>query len=743
MRAVTQAPQPSWLRAVIYHSLRVVIASVIKFVYRVEVRGLENYLSVKGPAILVANHTSFLDAPLLATCLPEDVTFAINSRVAEQWWVRPWLRLVKTFRIDPASPLATKSLIRTVRDGRNCVIFPEGRITVTGALMKIYEGPGMVADRTGAAVVPVRIDGAQYTPFSRLRGKVRIRLFPKIKISVLEPRRFEIPDEARGRIRRQIAAAQLYDLMSDMMFRTSDRSLTLFEALLDARDTHHRKAVILEDVATGPMSYGRLVIGSLVLGRRIADMTEPREHVGVMLPNAVGAAVTFLALQAYGRVPAMLNFTAGPANIAAACRAAEVRTVLTARAFIERARLETLIEALNKTVRVVYLEDIRAELGLADKLRGLAAARVARLGYRKYAGKPHDPAVILFTSGSEGAPKGVVLSHMNILANCRQLAARIDFNPADLVFNALPVFHAFGLTGGLILPLLWGVRTFLYPSPLHYRIVPELAYASNATIMFGTDTFLSGYARTAHPYDFYSLRYAFAGAEKLREETSRSWMEKFGVRILEGYGATECAPGLAVNTPMHFRAGTVGRLLPGIEYRVTPVEGIEIGGRLHVSGPNVMLGYLRPDRPGEIDPVPAGWYDTGDIVEVDAQGFVRILGRAKRFAKVAGEMVSLAAAEALASAVWPEGEHAVIAVPDGRRGERLILATDRKEVDPASLSAHARAQGLPEFLVPKQIVTLDTLPVLGSGKYDYVAIRDRLAEATDGVPKSDQPSGGP
>jgi acyl-[acyl-carrier-protein]-phospholipid O-acyltransferase/long-chain-fatty-acid--[acyl-carrier-protein] ligase len=226
---------------------------------------------------------------------------------------------------------------------------------------------------------------------------------------------------------------------------------------------------------------------------------------------------------------------------------------------------------------------------------------------------------------------------------------------------------------GVVLPLVSGVRIYLYPSPLHYRTVAELIYGVNATIMFGTDTFLNGYARVAHPYDFRSLRYILAGAEPVKEATRRIYMEKFGLRILEGYGVTETAPALALNTPMFNKFGTVGRVLPGMEARLEKVEGVEEGGRLFVRGPNVMLGYLRVERPGQLEPPNEGWHDTGDIVTIDEQGFVTIKGRAKRFAKIGGEMISLAAVETLASELWPDAASAVVAVPDARKGERLIL----------------------------------------------------------------------
>ncbi len=708
--------------------LKGVFAALFRLAYRVRVQGLEHLPGAGQRAVLVVNHASFLDPALLAAFLPEKPLFAVNTQVARHWWVRPFLRVVDAFPIDPTNPMSTKSLIRAVQGGRSLVIFPEGRITVTGALMKIYEGPGMVADRADAVVVPVRIDGAQFTPFSRLRGKMRLRWFPTITITVLPPCRFQVPAEVVGRDRRRRIGAALYDVMSGMMFETARCDRTLFAALLEARRLIGGKAVAVEDIARKPVTYDRLATSSLVLGRVLARHGGVGQPVGLLLPNAAATAACFFALQAFGRVPALLNFSTGPGNVAAACEAAAIRTVVTSRRFIDQARLSATVQALAGRVELVYLEDLAAGLGALSKLRGLVERPFAAAIHARARRRPDDPAVILFTSGSEGMPKGVVLSHANILANCAQLAARVAFTPSDSVFNALPVFHSFGLTGGLLLPLFAGIRVFLYPSPLHYRIVPEMVYDTNATIMFGTDTFLSGYGRVANAYDFYSVRYVFAGAEKVRDDTRRVWMDKFGLRLLEGYGATETAPVLAVNTPMHFRAGTVGRLLPGIEWRIEPVPGVTEGGRLWVRGPNVMLGYMRSERPGVLEPPAQGWYDTGDIVAVDEMGYVRILGRAKRFAKIAGEMVSLGKVEGEIAARWPEAGHAVIAVADDRKGEQLVLVTESAAATREAVLAHFRARGLGELLAPKAVLRVDRLPLLATGKADYVAVK-ALAEA--------------
>jgi acyl-[acyl-carrier-protein]-phospholipid O-acyltransferase/long-chain-fatty-acid--[acyl-carrier-protein] ligase len=315
-----------------------------------------------------------------------------------------------------------------------------------------------------------------------------------------------------------------------------------------------------------------------------------------------------------------------------------------------------------------------------------------------------------------------------MLANAAQAEARIDFGRRDIVFNVLPVFHSFGLTVGLLLPLVSGVRIYLYPSPLHYRIVPELIYGWNATILLGTDTFLAGYARSAHAYDFRSLRYVLAGAEPVKEATRRTYMEKFGLRILEGYGVTETAPALAFNTPMFNRFGTVGRLLPGVQARLDPVPGVDEGGRLFVRGPNVMLGYLRAENPGVLEAPVDGWHDTGDIVAFDADGFMTIKGRAKRFAKVGGEMISLASIEALAGDLWPDALSGCVAMPDARKGERLVLVTNQANATRAQFLTFAKARQASDLMVPAEIVIVDKLPLLGSGKIDNIALAKLVQE---------------
>jgi acyl-[acyl-carrier-protein]-phospholipid O-acyltransferase / long-chain-fatty-acid--[acyl-carrier-protein] ligase len=590
--------------------------------------------------------------------------------------------------------------------------------------MKVYDGAAMIADKSEAMVVPVRIKGLEKTYFTYLdQGQVRRRLLPKVSVTILEPVRLAVDPALRGKKRRMAAGELLYTVMSDLIYRTTSTDRTIVEAVIGAAAENGRNRVAIEDPLTGALTYKRLLAGVAVLGRKLLRFGETGDAVGVMLPNANAAAVTILAVMSAGRVPAMINFTAGLMNIRGGCKAGNVRYILTSRAFVEKAHLDKIVGGLASDFSIVFLEDVRQGITLADKMRGLFAA-----GHPLVRRRADDPAAILFTSGSEGVPKGVVLSHRNILTNVAQAQARIDFGRTDKVFSVLPMFHSLGLTVSFVLPLLSGVRIYLYPSPLHYRIVPELVYGNNATILLGTDTFLAGYARSAHAYDFRSLRYIIAGGEPVKETTRRIYMEKFGLRILEGYGVTETAPALAFNTPMFNRFGTVGRLFPGMEARLEPVPGVAEGGRLQVRGPNVMLGYLRADNPGVLERPPGGWHDTGDIVTIDADGFIAIKGRAKRFAKIGGEMISLAAVEALAADLWPDAMSGAATVPDARKGERLVLVTTRAGARRADLQAFARARGASEMMVPADVLVMDRLPLLGSGKIDNVALANLVRE---------------
>ena len=711
--------------------LKIFLRWLLILLYKVEITGLDNYAKAGQRVLIIANHTSFLDPLLLGVFLPDDITFAINTQVSQRWWLKPFLRLSRVFPMDPTHPLSLKDLIHYLENDTKTVIFPEGRITVTGSLMKIYDGTGMVADKSGANILPVRISGAQYTHFSKLHGIVRLRFFPKITIHILPSTHISAPKNIRGKARRIHCGHILADIMTKMMFVTSPYRQTIFASLLEARRVHGGQHKIAEDMDRIPLSYNSLITRSIAIGNELKNITASEENVGVFLPNSTKTLITVLGLQLHCRIPAMLNYAIGSASLLSACRTGKVKTVLTSRRFIELGKLHEEAGQLSKQCKLVYLEDLAENIGALDKFTALIKSRTTDFWYNHKQYNPDSPAVVLFTSGSEGTPKGVALSHANILGNLKQLEACISFNARDIVLNFLPMFHSFGFTVGTILPIISGMKTFFYPTPLHYSVIPEIAYETHATIMFGTSTFFTAYAKTAHPYDFYNMRYVVAGAEKLQENTRQIWADKFGIRILEGYGATETSPITSVNTPLYYKKGTVGRFMPFMEYKLEPVEGIDDAGQLHVSGPNIMLGYLLADNPGILVPPESiygkGWYDTGDIVHVDDEGFISIRGRSKRFAKVGGEMVSLTAVEQLAINAWPNAHHAAISLPDAKKGEQIILVTTQKE---ATINHLVNVSpGVSNISLPKKILIVDAIPVMATGKVNYPAVSSLLANS--------------
>ncbi len=711
--------------------IRAVLRLIAQILFRVRVLGDVSHFQASR-LLVIANHESFLDGLLIGLFLPVDPVFVVHTGVVANPWFRLLLRGVDHLAVDPTNPIGMKHVVRLIESGRPVVIFPEGRITVTGSLMKVYDGPAFVAEKTQATIVPVRLDGPARSYFSRLSGRYPRRLLPRVTLTVLPPTRITVAPQGSAKARRRAAGDAMRKLMQEMLF-ASRPNQTLFSALCDAIDIHGRHRRLIEDMRQIEYSYQDLLKMTLMLSRlvvRASGSNQPGERIGVLLPNLTATLGVLIGLTAQNRVPAMLNYTAGTDALQAACTAAQIRTVVTSRTFVEQAKLGDTLARLQG-VHVLYLEDLRASTTLVDKLWLMTWA----LWFPRWvnrSGSPEEAAVVLFTSGSEGKPKGVVLPHRAILANIAQIRAVVDFSVDDKFLNALPIFHSFGLTAGTLLPVLTGCNLFLYPSPLHYRVIPEIAYDRNCTVLFGTSTFLGNYAKSAHPYDFYRLRHIVAGAEKLAEPVRQLWFEKFGLRILEGYGATETAPVLAVNTPMAYRTGTVGQFLPGIEYRLVPVPGIARGGLLHVRGPNVMAGYLRFEQPGLLQPpaseLGAGWYATGDVVDVDGDGFVHIVGRVKRFAKIAGEMVSLEVVEKLAAAASPGAAHAASVQPDAQKGEALVLFSTDPQLTREALQTKAKETGVAELAVPRKIVVVEALPLLGTGKTDYVTLK-QWAEA--------------
>jgi acyl-[acyl-carrier-protein]-phospholipid O-acyltransferase / long-chain-fatty-acid--[acyl-carrier-protein] ligase len=685
-------------------------------------------LKTPGPVLLIPNHLSWIDWLFLWVCLDEDWKFVSSSISAQTSWLHRKVMINhNTLLIDPGSPYAVKHMAEFLKGGGRLVLFAEGRLSRTGTLMKLFDGTGFLIFKTRAKVITAYLRGAGRLPFSPNPGWKKC--FPKVTVhfsaALAAP---ELGDISTGRAR-----TRLTSWLRDQMVRQQFEVEMAFgpQNVLSAVAETARKLpghIILEDTTLQTLTYRKLMVGADVLAHALRGTVAGGERVGLLMPNVNATPVVILALWSLGKVPAVLNFSSGTPTMLACAELAGLKQIVTSRAFLERTKLKE-DDFLKAGVSLIYLEDVRAGISGARKFLTLLRHVFIPESVIRSSPSTGSTAVIVFTSGSEGVPKGVELTHGNLLANIHQILAVTDLTDCDRLFNCLPLFHSFGLTVGTFLPLVRGIYVFLYPSPLHYRNVPAALYERDCTVFISTNTFLNGYARKAHPYDFRSLRYLFAAAEKLQEATALAWSQKYGVRILEGYGATECAPCLSVNTPLEPCYGSVGRLLPGMEYKLEPVEGVAGGGRLFVRGPNVMKGYLNAEANAKFQAL-SGWYDTGDIVSVDAEGYLHILGRLKRFAKVSGEMVSLTAVEdALAGAFPQYGLHCQIAVitrPEENKGEALIAVTNEPKLTLDEIRDAIKAKGLTNLSAPREIKVVKDIPKLGTGKVNYRELQAQM-----------------
>ena len=694
-------------------------------------------MNTPGPVLLIPNHTSWIDWMFIVVCMKDDWKFVTSSATAQTSWLHRLMMVNRhTFPVDPASPYAVKRMAEYLTNDGKLVLFAEGRLSRTGTLMKLFDGTGFLLLKTRAKVITCYLRGAQRVPFSPHPGWKR--LFTPVSAhfssALTPPNQEHISSlEARSRL-----TNWLRDLMLKQQFESEMEfgPANLLDAVGHAAQ-HRPNHIALEDATLQMLTYRKLLIGADVLAQQLekvlgvahAASGPAASRIGVLLPNINATPLVLLALWRLRKAPAVLNFSTGPATMKACAELAGLRHIITSKAFLERAKLkvESLVEA---GIKLIYLEDVRASITRTRKFETFLKHRLG-LQPVTFDLPPDSAAVILFTSGSEGVPKGVELSHRNILANIRQMLAITDLTDHDRLFNCLPLFHSFGLTIGLLLPLVRGMYSFIYPSPLHYRVIPAVLYDRDCTVFLSTNTFLNGYARKAHSYDFRSMRYLFAAAEKLQEATAQVWSQKFGVRILEGYGATECAPCVSVNTPLAPRHGSVGRLLPGMDYKLEPVEGVADGGRLFVRGPNVMRGYLNADANAKFHAL-GGWYDTGDIVSVDANGYLHIRGRMKRFAKVSGEMVSLTAVEDALAGAFPQYglrcQVAVITRPCEDKGETLVAVTNEHKLTLSEIREAIKAKGLTNLCAPREIIAVKEIPKLGTGKVNHRELQSMIAK---------------
>jgi acyl-[acyl-carrier-protein]-phospholipid O-acyltransferase/long-chain-fatty-acid--[acyl-carrier-protein] ligase len=693
-------------------------------------------LRTPGPVLLLPNHVSWWDWALIGVCLEEDWRFVTSSVAAERNWIlRSVMKSRRTFPLDISSPYAVKHVAEYLMKGGRLVLFPEGRISTTGSLMKLFDGTGFLIQKTRARVITAYLRGASRLPWSP-NGE-RKQWFPRVSVHFSEVQEAGRLEHVSARSDRE---HQTNWLRSRMIRQQFDVEMELGARTLPEAITRTARQwpslLVMEDVSMRRVTYRQLLLGASLLAREWRKMpAESHRRVGVLLPNACATPVVLLSLWSVNRIPAVLNYSSGIATVLSCARLAGLKEIITSRRLLEHLKFDAgAFKAAG--IELVFVEDVRRRVPAWRQIAGALRHRLFPLPGNGFRGSAEDTAVVLFTSGSEGEPKGVELTHRNLLANMRQMLAVVDIKDTDRFFVALPLFHSFGLTIGALLPLVRGIYAYFYPSPLHYRVVPSALYHQDCTIFFATNSFLAGYARKAHPYDFRSVRYLYAGAEKLQEATANTWMRKFGVRVIEGYGATECSPCISANAPMRPRFGTAGEFLPAIEHRLEKVEGISDAaernsaehphvnpsGRLYVRGPNVMRGYLNPEANAQFRAL-GGWYDTGDIAEVDADGFVRILGRLKRFAKISGEMVSLTAVEEALAGAFPEyGPKfavAVIARPDPAKGEKLMAVANEPRLTLEQIREALRARGFGNLAAPREIRILRELPRLGTGKVNY------------------------
>jgi acyl-[acyl-carrier-protein]-phospholipid O-acyltransferase/long-chain-fatty-acid--[acyl-carrier-protein] ligase len=692
-------------------------------------------LKTPGPVLLIPNHVSWLDWLFLLAVLDEDWRFVVSSNVARISWLHRLITVNRrTFPVDITSPYAVRAMAEHLQKGGRLVIFAEGRISLSGGLMKLYEGTGFLLQHSGARVITCYLRGASRLPFVRHPGWTR--WFPRVAAHFSEvtqaPSFGKLP---YSQIRGHLSAWLRERLLDQQLAVESAFGAKTVLGAVAAIARERPGFTVLEDITMQGLSYRRLMMAVRLLASRIELLPNgaPDGRIGLLLPNVNAAPVSVLSLWAAGRVPAVLNFSQGVETMLTCARLAGLKQVLSSRQFLEKAKIDPAALKAGG-LEVIYLEDLRG--GISALSKGLAVLRAwfsPASGLDRDRQATGDTAVILFTSGSEGTPKGVELTHANLLANIRQGCTAMDLADTDRFFNAMPLFHSFGLGCGTLLPLVRGCYVFLYPSPLHYRIVPALVYDHSCTVLLGTNTFLNGYARKASAYDFCTLRFLVSGAEKVQMATFDAFSRKFGVRILEGYGATECSPIISLNTRIEPLFGSAGKLLPGMESRLEPVEGVEKGGRLFVRGPNIMKGYLNKEANAAFKALD-GWYDTGDVVEVDEEGFLHILGRLKRFAKISGEMVSLTAIEEALSGAFPQyGPRcavAIVAKPDADKGERLVAVCNDARVQLDAIRTLLRNKGLSNLCSPRELVHMQPLPLLGTGKTDHREILRRLNEAS-------------
>jgi acyl-[acyl-carrier-protein]-phospholipid O-acyltransferase/long-chain-fatty-acid--[acyl-carrier-protein] ligase len=730
--------------------LRFVGVVVTRCAYRLRILGRDR-VPIEGPALLVCNHVSWMDALLLLATQQRRIRFLAERGTWEQPWLRPLMRLMGIIPVSTAD--GPKKVVASLRAAREALdagylvcIFAEGALTRSGNLLAFRSGFEHIVKGTDYPILPVYLGGAWGSIFSYAHGTPLRRL----PVSFPYPVTIVFGDPMPATSSAADVRERILEL-SCRYFEDRKRQRRPLFAEFARTARHNWFGEAMADSAGRRLTYAQALTAALALARALKPRVAGQTYVGVLLPPSIGGALANLALSALGKAPVNLNFTASEAAFRSAIRQADIRCVVASRAFLEK-----LGGKVQPPEGTVCLEDLMAGIGAGAKALAWLRAGLLPSGWlgRIKGFEPDRVAAVLFSSGSTAEPKGVRLSHHNLASNIEAL--RMVFHPSDrdAVCAALPFFHSFGFTATLWFPLLSGFRAVYHPSPLDAKGVAEVVRGHGATLLFATPTFLTAYLRRAEPDDFRTLRLVVAGAEKLRPALADAFAEKFGIRPLEGYGATELAPVAALNVPdvelggirqVGAKPGTVGHPLPGVAVRIVdPATGQAVrqgqDGLLLVKGPNVMLGYLgQPAKTAEV--LRDGWYNTGDIAHEDRDGFLAITDRLSRFSKIAGEMVPHVAVEdELQRRLGRTLQSlAVTSVADAKRGERLVVLYTDEAGGAADLRRAVAASELPNLWKPDaaSLFRVDALPLLGSGKLDLKGLRERATQLTAPPPETD------
>ncbi|HLK64385.1 MAG TPA: acyl-[ACP]--phospholipid O-acyltransferase [Bryobacteraceae bacterium] len=713
-------------------------------IFRIRIVGSEN-VPFRGPALLVSNHMSYIDGFMIGGCVQRFIRFMVWRPIYEMKALNWFFRNTNSIPVMPGSRRDVVESIRTARkameDGHVVCIFAEGAITHTGNMLPFKRGLEKIVEDMDVPIIPVQIDRLWGSIFSFERGKFFWKWPKRLPYPVTVSFGKPLPSTTPAYQVRQA----IQELASDAVAHRKTSG-----DLLDHRVIHNARRnwrhFAMADSTGRELTYGRMLTGSVLVSHWMRRHTTKGEMVGVLLPPAVAGALVNVGATIAGCVPVNLNFTAGRESMASAIDQCHIRIVITSKIFLAKAKIEA-------SGNEVFVEDILARASKFDQFRALLAARFLPVRWLSHSGRgngvPADSlATLIFSSGSTGVPKGVMLSHYNVIANIEAIAQVFWVDDTDRIAGVLPFFHSFGFTVTIWFPLISGCGVVYHPNPTDAKAIGELVAKYQATLLLSTPTFCTTYTRKITPEQFASLRFVLVGAEKLRDAVGAAFHEKFGKDLLEGYGCTEMAPVVAVNAPNYVHAkdsqtgtkpGTVGHPLPGVAAKIVDPVTYEVlppnqEGLLLVKGSNRMLGYLnQPERTAEA--FHDGWYITGDIALLDDTGFLRITDRLSRFSKIAGEMVPHIRIEEALGKVLGDTPCAVTAVPDEDRGERLVGLYTASEVPPSELWQRLSDTDLPKLWIPKRenLYQVEALPLLGTGKLDLRGVKalaqQQLAQA--------------